>query len=62
MKAKYQTPEMEYLFADSESLLGAASVLTDDGEGNISQGLVNAPTTEETSGNLSRRSIWDDEE
>lgn len=58
MKATYQAPAVEQLLADTDMLLVASlpEVLTEG------QNLENAPTTEETSGNLSRNSIWDDED
>ena len=58
MKTKYQIPTIEYLLADSESLL--ASSLTGIVENG--QDLSDAPTTDATSGNLSRFNVWDDEE
>ena len=58
MKAKYQIPAIECLFADGESLLdGSLPKNLTDG-----QDLNNAPTTSETSGNLSRINVWDDED
>ena len=59
MKAKYQTPAIEGLLADGESILNAASLPSELTQG---QNLNNAPETEETSGNLSRLNIWNDDE
>ena len=59
MKAKYQIPTTDYLFAESGSLLeGSLPANLIDGEN-----LGNAPSTDETSGNLSRyTNVWDDDD
>ncbi|MBR2238927.1 MAG: hypothetical protein IJ887_13855 [Prevotella sp.] len=58
MKTQYQAPAIEFLFADSESLLeGSLPQTLTDG-----QDLGNAPTTDATKGNLSRINIWDNDE
>lgn len=59
MKAKYQIPMIEWLDAESESAFAASLPNDLVGEG---QNLNEAPTTEATSGNLSRTNIWDDED
>ena len=58
MKATYQQPMTELLGMISTEMI-AASLLTPVEEG---QDLNEAPTTDETSGNLSRYSVWDDED
>ena len=55
MKAKYQTPSIETIGSDLCDLIMASGV--EEGFNTDS-----APTTEEISGNLSRRDIWNDEE
>ena len=55
MKAKYQTPSIETISSDLCDLIMASGV--EEGFNTST-----APTTEETSGNLSRRDIWNDEE
>ena len=57
MKAKYQVPTIEWLNAESESTF-AASLTGVVEEG---QDLNDAPTTNETEGNLSRFIAWDEE-
>lgn len=59
MKTKYQIPTIEYILADSENLLDNASLPQNLTDG---QNLDKAPTTDATSGNLSRFNVWDDEE
>lgn len=61
MKATYIKPAIEVMEGETDELL-AASLLTTNQEGNLIQDLGNAPTTTESSGNLSRKSIWDDDE
>ena len=61
MKKIYENPTTDIL-TYSESLMTAASNgLLGDGENPNSINLGNAGTTDATSGNLSRRSVWDDE-
>lgn len=59
MKAEYQAPAVECLFAEGDSLLQETSLPEELSDG---QDLDKAPTTEQTSGNLSRFNIWDDED
>ena len=59
MKKTYQIPEIECQFAEGDDLMQTASLPMNLVEG---QNLENAPETSETSGNLSRKSIWDDED
>lgn len=59
MKATYQQPTTEFLGMISTEMI-ATSIpqnLAEDG-----QNLNNAPTTDETSGNLSRYNVWNDED
>jgi len=59
MKAKYQIPEIEMLTAAPEQMIAES---LGNGENPRSQNLYDAPTTTATEGNLSRRSIWNDED
>ena len=60
MKAIYQKPAIKSMAADMSELL-VASLFSHDGD-NMSQELKDEYTTDETSGNLSRQSLWDDDE
>ena len=56
MKKTYIAPSIIWMEAETEEMISASGVENGfklDGE---------VPTTEATSGNLSRRSVWDDEE
>ncbi len=53
----YQKPVTELIKISVESIMKLGSSIEKNG-----QDLGDAPTTTETSGNLSRRSVWDDEE
>lgn len=59
MKKTYQTPVTLLGDLDLQQLL--TSSLKSD-ENGIYQDLGDAPTTDATSGNLSRRSVWNDED
>jgi hypothetical protein len=61
MKAIYQKPAIGTMATDMSELL-AASLFTNNGDGSMSQDLGDAPTTTEESGNLSRHSLWEDDE
>ena len=61
MKAIYQKPITEVIAANTSNLM-AASMFTTNGDGTISQELSEEHTTTETSGNLSRTNLWDDDE
>ena len=52
MKKKYQNPEAEFVGMDLEEMIAFS----------VTEGvnLDDAPETEATGGNLSRRSVWDD--
>ena len=54
MKKKYQNPEAEFVGMDLEEMIAFS----------VTEGvnLDKAPETDETSGNLSRRSVWDEDE
>ncbi|MBQ9356611.1 MAG: hypothetical protein IJT98_04915 [Prevotella sp.] len=62
MKTTYQKPSVEIVKLETTRMI-AASKLLDDTLG-LEQDLSKAPTTNETSGNLSRyhNSLWDDED
>lgn len=62
MKATYQKPATG-VFTIATTELMAGSLLQQQTDGTIKQELDGStPTTTETSGNLSRRSVWDEEE
>ena len=61
MKAIYQKPITEVIAVNTSNLM-AASLFTTNGDGTISQELSEEHTTTETSGNLSRTNLWDDDE
>lgn len=61
MKAIYQKPITEVIAVNTSNLM-AASLFTTNGDGTISQELSEEYTTTETSGNLSRTNLWDDDE
>ena len=54
MKKKYQNPEAEFVGMDLEEMIAFS----------VTEGvnLDDAPETDDTSGNLSRRSVWDEDE
>ena len=56
MKQTYQTPSIKWLEAATEEMIAAST--------SIEQGfdLNSVAETTETSGNLSRQSLWDDDE
>ena len=54
MKKKYQNPEAEFVGMDLEEMIAFSVTEVVD--------LDDAPETEATSGNLSRRSVWDEDE
>ena len=56
MKATYQKPLIEETDAELTPLLEGSQKLVEDGFNPN-----DTPTTEETSGNLSRRNVWFDE-
>jgi hypothetical protein len=60
MKAIYQKPAIKSMAADTSELL-AASLFTTEGD-NMSQELKDEYSTDATSGNLSRKSLWEDDE
>ncbi len=61
MKAIYQKPTTGvYTIATTELMAG--SLLQQQTDGTIKQELDENTTTDKKSGNLSRRSVWDDEE
>ena len=62
MKAIYQKPAIGTMAADMSELLAASPLFQDNGDGSMSQDLGDAPTTTEESGNLSRHSLWDNDE
>jgi len=57
MKKIYQSPETLLMTIATQQMIAASELIKDN-----QQDLNEAPTTNETSGNLSRRSVWDDEE
>ena len=57
MKKTYQSPETLLMAIATQQMIAASELIKDN-----QQDLSNAPETTETSGNLSRRSVWDDEE
>ncbi len=58
MKTTYQKPETLLMEIATQQMIAASDLIK-----NNQQDLENAPTTGETSGNLSRhRTVWDDEE
>ncbi|MBQ7510032.1 MAG: hypothetical protein IJT53_03910 [Prevotella sp.] len=57
MKKIYQSPETLLMTIATQQMIAASELIKDN-----QQDLSNAPETTETSGNLSRRSVWDDEE
>ena len=57
MKKIYQSPETLLMTIATQQMIAASELIKDN-----QQNLNEAPTTNETSGNLSRRSVWDDEE
>ena len=60
MKAIYQKPSTEEVFVSVSQLMSASQTPQ-----NVEEGFdpTDTPTTEETSGNLSRRrTVWEDEE
>lgn len=62
MKKTYQTPTSELSTVEME-LLTVTSLFEQTDDGGMQQNLDNPDnTTNATSGNLSRRSVWDDEE
>ena len=62
MKAIYQKPAIKSMDADMSELLAASPLFQDNGDGSISQELSNDNSTDATSGNLSRHSLWEDDE
>lgn len=62
MKKTYQNPAIEYLFVSPEEMIAVSNGLLGDTEpGTIDLG-AEVNETSETSGNLSRLKVWDDEE
>ena len=57
MKKIYQSPETLLMTIATQQMIAASELSIDN-----QQDRSNAPETTETSGNLSRRSVWDDEE
>lgn len=57
MKKIYQSPETLLMTIATQQMIAASELIKDN-----QQNLNEAPETTETSGNLSRRSVWDDEE
>ncbi|MBQ7509297.1 MAG: hypothetical protein IJT53_00050 [Prevotella sp.] len=56
MKKTYQSPETLLMAIATQQMIAASELIKDN-----QQDLSNAPETTETSGNLSRRNVWDDE-
>ena len=56
MKKTYQSPETLLMAIATQQMIAAYELIKDN-----QQDLSNAPETTETSGNLSRRNVWDDE-
>jgi len=56
MKKIYQSPETLLMTIATQQMIAASELIKDN-----QQDLSNAPETTETSGNLSRRNVWDDE-
>ena len=61
MKATYQKPATG-VFTIATTELMAGSLLQQQTDGTIKQELDEITTTDKSSGNLSRRSVWDEEE
>jgi hypothetical protein len=61
MKKTYQTPTAQPSDMELEQLIAASPLITTNGE-NLEQDLSNPETTGATSGNLSRFSIWGDDD
>ena len=57
MKTTYQKPETLLMEIATQQMIAASDLIK-----NNQQDLENAPNTSEKSGNLSRRTVWDDEE
>ena len=63
MKATYQNPRTDIITISVAQMIAASNGgLLGDNENPNDLDLTNAGTTDQTSGNLSRRSVWDDEE
>jgi len=57
MKKSYQSPAATNVFVELHNMIAASDLIKDN-----QQDLTEAPTTDKTSGNLSRRGVWEDEE
>ena len=63
MKATYQNPKTDIITISVAQMIAASNGgLLGNGDNPNDLDLSTAGTTEEVSGNLSRRTVWDDEE
>jgi len=60
MKKIYMTPTTKWVEAQAEEMMAGSDLFTPDSSGNPTQDLSSPETTEATSGNLSRQSLWDE--
>ena len=62
MKKIYVMPLTATTTIELQQMIAASDLLKSKGDGSLQQDFSEPQTTTETSGNLSRRNVWDDEE
>ena len=60
MKKIYMTPTTKWVEAQAEEMMAGSDLFTPGSGDELIQNLSTPETTDETSGNLSRQSLWDE--